>query len=153
MDLIVQYNKYHSKYSPFHITSIGQMTIILAHVWLMEHNPEIDWHTGEVHMTRCPASCGLTTLMDQLSNGQADKPKGHSKAKPIQQVHVEDVREFYATSYPIQTSILCGLYSNLWCVAFGSICSEATAIPHLIWLGGSGPMPLLSFHSIVLLLV
>ena len=26
--------------------------------WLERHNPEIDWKTGEVKMTRCPEECG-----------------------------------------------------------------------------------------------
>ena len=26
--------------------------------WLAYHNPEIDWKTGEVCMTRCPDECG-----------------------------------------------------------------------------------------------
>ena len=53
VDLIIQY-KGHSERATFHITGISQTTIILGHMWLMEHNPEIDWHTGEVTMTCCP---------------------------------------------------------------------------------------------------
>jgi len=41
VDLIVQY-KDHSEWATFHIMGIGQTTIILQHMWLMEHNPEID---------------------------------------------------------------------------------------------------------------
>ena len=26
--------------------------------WLARYNPEIDWRTGEVKMTRCPEKCG-----------------------------------------------------------------------------------------------
>jgi len=26
--------------------------------WLAAHNPEINWETGEVKMTRCPPLCG-----------------------------------------------------------------------------------------------
>jgi len=54
MDLIIQ-NKGHLERATFHITGIGQMTIILGYMWLMEHNPEIDWHTREVTMTHCPS--------------------------------------------------------------------------------------------------
>ena len=32
--------------------------IILGMPWLAYHNPEIDWKTGEVKMTRCPEECG-----------------------------------------------------------------------------------------------
>jgi len=33
-------------------------TVILGMPWLARHNPEIDWRTGEVKMTRCPEECG-----------------------------------------------------------------------------------------------
>ena len=32
--------------------------VILGMPWLAHHNPEIDWRTGEVKMTRCPEECG-----------------------------------------------------------------------------------------------
>jgi len=33
-------------------------TVILKMPWLAHHNPEIDWKTGEVKMTRCPKEYG-----------------------------------------------------------------------------------------------
>jgi len=33
-------------------------SVILGMPWLACHNPEIDWKTGEVQMTRCPDECG-----------------------------------------------------------------------------------------------
>jgi len=33
-------------------------TVILGMPWLARHNPEIDWRTGEVKITRCPEECG-----------------------------------------------------------------------------------------------
>ena len=33
-------------------------SVILGVPWLARHNPEIDWRTGEVKMTRCPEECG-----------------------------------------------------------------------------------------------
>jgi len=35
-----------------------EWTVILGMPWLACHNPEIDWRTGEVKMTRCPEECG-----------------------------------------------------------------------------------------------
>ena len=32
--------------------------MILEILWLVHHNPEIDWRTGEVKITRCPKECG-----------------------------------------------------------------------------------------------
>ena len=31
--------------------------MILGYMWLSHHNPEIDWTTGIVKMTRCPWTC------------------------------------------------------------------------------------------------
>jgi len=31
--------------------------VILEMPWLARHNPEIDWKTEEVKMTRCPEKC------------------------------------------------------------------------------------------------
>jgi len=33
-------------------------SVILEIPWLACHNPEIDWRTGEVKITRCPEECG-----------------------------------------------------------------------------------------------
>ena len=33
-------------------------SVILDMLWLACQNPEIDWKTGEVHMTRCPDEYG-----------------------------------------------------------------------------------------------
>ena len=42
------------------IDVIGEQkwSVILGMPWLRRHNPEIDWKTGEVKMTRCPEECG-----------------------------------------------------------------------------------------------
>ena len=31
--------------------------MILGFTWLRDHNPEIDWQTKEVQMSRCPPQC------------------------------------------------------------------------------------------------
>jgi len=33
-------------------------TVILGMLWLAHYNPEIDWKTGEVKITKCPEECG-----------------------------------------------------------------------------------------------
>jgi len=37
---------------------LGKTDVILGMPWLAAHNPEINWETGEVKMTRCPPLCG-----------------------------------------------------------------------------------------------
>jgi len=40
------------------ICDLGKTEVILDMPWLAAHNPEINWETGEVKMTRCPPLCG-----------------------------------------------------------------------------------------------
>ena len=39
------------------VTSLASSNIFLSHDWLVKHNPEIDWKSGDVTFTRCPANC------------------------------------------------------------------------------------------------
>src|SRR6202020_1616013 len=41
----------------FAVIGLGSQDMILGFPWLKEHNPEIDWATGEVKMSRCPQRC------------------------------------------------------------------------------------------------
>ena len=56
INLVVQY-KGHKSQSKFYVSSIGYKAIILGHTWLAEHNPDINWRTGEVKLTCCPDYC------------------------------------------------------------------------------------------------
>src|SRR5882724_6480942 len=60
INLIVQYGDL-SERATFHVKGMGRTTIILRHTWVVEHNhnPEIDWCTRKVSLTRYPVSCGL----------------------------------------------------------------------------------------------
>jgi len=40
------------------VCNLGKTKVILGMLWLAAHNPEINWETGEVKMTRCPLLCG-----------------------------------------------------------------------------------------------
>ena len=33
--------------------------LIIGYTWLHKHNPEINWETGKVEMTRCPRECNV----------------------------------------------------------------------------------------------
>src|SRR5271156_1087130 len=56
VDLILRY-KNHSERTLFAVSSLGKQKLILGHSWLRKHNPEINWTTGEVKMSRCPPQC------------------------------------------------------------------------------------------------
>ena len=54
--VILRY-KDHSERAQLAVTQLGKQTMILGFTWLREHNPEVDWQTKEVRMSRCPARC------------------------------------------------------------------------------------------------
>jgi len=39
------------------VCDLGKTEVILGMPWLAAHNPEINWETREVKMTRCPPLC------------------------------------------------------------------------------------------------
>ena len=52
------YFKEHRKRTEIDVIREQKWTVILGILWLVCHNPEIDWRTGEVRMTRCSEECG-----------------------------------------------------------------------------------------------
>jgi len=57
----VEVNIYYKGYTErMEIDVIGgqKWSVILEMLWLVRHNPEIDWKMGEVKMMRCPEECG-----------------------------------------------------------------------------------------------
>ena len=58
---IVEVNIYyqgHRERTEIDVIGEQKWTVILGILWLAHHNPEIDWRTGEVKMTRCLKKCG-----------------------------------------------------------------------------------------------
>jgi len=55
-ELILWYNG-HSERALFSVTGLGSQNLILGHTWLQEHNPEVDWKTRKVEMSRCSPRC------------------------------------------------------------------------------------------------
>ena len=51
VDLIVRYGD-HTERARFYVTQLGGDALVVGHPWLVQHNPEINWVTGEVKMTR-----------------------------------------------------------------------------------------------------
>src|SRR5260221_3476389 len=47
----------HSKRVHLAVANLGQQMVIIGHSWLTLHNPEVDWVSQKVSMTRCPPSC------------------------------------------------------------------------------------------------
>jgi len=52
------YYKGHVERMKIDVCDLGRTEVILGMPWLQAHNPEINWETGEVKMTRCLPLCG-----------------------------------------------------------------------------------------------
>ena len=50
--------KEHKERTSINVIGGQKWSVILGIPWLACHNPEIDWKTGEIQMTRCPDECG-----------------------------------------------------------------------------------------------
>ena len=56
VDLVLRYEN-HSERALFSVTGLGKQNLILGHTWLYDHNPEVNWRTGKVKMSRCSPRC------------------------------------------------------------------------------------------------
>ena len=52
------YYQGHRERTEINVIGGQKWMVILEMLWLAHHNPEIDWRTGEVKMTRCSEECG-----------------------------------------------------------------------------------------------
>ncbi|THH07173.1 hypothetical protein EW145_g3557 [Phellinidium pouzarii] len=69
VDLVVEY-KEHRELATFEVCNLGKTVLILGHNWLKKHNPEIDWVTGEISLTRCPISCHDIRFEEEWRNAK-----------------------------------------------------------------------------------
>jgi len=56
VDVVLHY-KTHAERTLLAVSSLGKQNMILGYTWLKDHNPEVNWQTGEVQMNRCPPLC------------------------------------------------------------------------------------------------
>ena len=64
------YYQRHQKRMKIDVIGGQKWSVILGMPWLTYHNPEINWRTGEVKMTRCPEECGKQQRLKQGKLGQ-----------------------------------------------------------------------------------
>ena len=55
---VIIYYQGHRERTEIDIIGGQKWTVILEILWLAHYNPEIDWRTEEMKMTRCPEECG-----------------------------------------------------------------------------------------------
>ena len=54
-------------------------SVIIGMPWLACHNPEVNWRTGEVKMTRCPKKCGKQWRPKQGKSGWQKQKEEEAK--------------------------------------------------------------------------
>jgi hypothetical protein len=63
-DVILCYEK-HSERTQLAVMRLGKQSLILGYNWLRNHNPEINWQTKDVKMSRCPVQCSTCRVEDR----------------------------------------------------------------------------------------
>jgi hypothetical protein len=68
-DIILCYEN-HSEHTQLAVTPLGKQSLILGYNWLCNHNPEINWQTKDVKMSRCPLQCSTCRVEDKHDGSQ-----------------------------------------------------------------------------------
>src|SRR6266704_1787177 len=72
VNVIMTYNQ-HSECILLAVTRLGKQSMILSFTWLDKHNPEIDFHTRSVKMTRCLPCCCIGCQTEHKAEWNAKK--------------------------------------------------------------------------------
>jgi hypothetical protein len=95
VDAVLRY-KGHTKRTQFAVTGLGKQDLILGYTWLREHNPEVDWQTNAVKMSRCPAKC--RTCSEEVKVEQREKRQEawhiqtcHTRPMPLVDDNLHDI--------------------------------------------------------------
>jgi len=75
------YYQRHRERTEINVIGGQKWSVILGMPWLARHNPEIDWRTGEVKMTRCPEECGKQWRPVQGKSGWERQKEKEAKKK------------------------------------------------------------------------
>ena len=61
---------------------------------MQAHNPEINWETGEVKMTRCPPLCGRNTKLEKKQKAKKGKGVVTLEKEKIMRWAIEDKEDW-----------------------------------------------------------
>jgi len=82
--------KGHKERTSIDIIGEQKWSVILGIPWLGHHNPEIDWKTGEVKMTRCPDECGKKWKMERQTKPGWKKQQEKEEKKKMRRPTIEE---------------------------------------------------------------
>ena len=75
------YHQGHRERMEIDVIEGQKWNMILEMLWLACHNPEIDWRTGEVKITRCPEECEKQWRSKQGKSGWKKQKEEENKEK------------------------------------------------------------------------
>ena len=82
--------KGHKERTSIDIIRGQKWSVILGMPWLGCYNPEIDWKTGEIKMTRCPEECGKKWRVEKQMKPGWKKQKEKEEKKEIRKLTIEE---------------------------------------------------------------
>ena len=93
VDAILHVNG-HSERVNFAVTNLGKQNLILGFSWLQKHNPEIDWQTQKITMSRCPDkchTCQVEICNEQKATKKEERQIRACRAGPLPRFSKEDL--------------------------------------------------------------
>jgi len=72
VDVIMTYQG-HTEKATFAICDLGDKDAIIGHTWLFSHNPEIDWQSGQIKLSRCPPKCKVEVNKNKGSHSSSSR--------------------------------------------------------------------------------
>ena len=89
------------------VMCLGKVPLILSHDWLKKHNPDIDWTTRDIKLSRCPPECKL--LMDMrfaklISDNESQETwiqalKNHKSKGDVDESTLEEAQKLVPREY------------------------------------------------------
>ena len=82
----------HKERAVFEVCDLGKTDLIIGFTWLKKHNPEINWRTGEVEMTRCPRECNVfARQLKKVKKVKREKSSTRKYSVTMEEVPDEDM--------------------------------------------------------------
>ena len=82
----------HKERAVFEVCDLGKTNLIIGYTWLRKHNPEVNWQTGEVEMTRCPRECNMfVRRMKKVKKVKREKNSPRKYSVTMEEVPDEDM--------------------------------------------------------------
>ncbi|KAG9225530.1 hypothetical protein CCMSSC00406_0003033 [Pleurotus cornucopiae] len=89
--------KGHVEWATFYVTNLGNVDVIIGLTWLRRHNPEVNWKTGDVVMTRCPRECKrrMNKEAEDLQNepypGEVETKEDEEEVKEVRKMEPRNI--------------------------------------------------------------